>query len=380
MKRKKIDWGTVLVMAIFMVMGAAVGVFGGYLMGNFLKTQASFLQELMLIGVLLLVFFACSYLQVIIHEGGHLIFGLLSGYKFVSFRVGSHIFLKHNGKIVHRRFSIAGTGGQCLLDPPPMDDHGRFPLCLYNFGGAIAGVISAFFSGVFCILLWQNKFLFSLLAINAMIALVYAITNGIPLKVGGVANDGYNALCVQKDEWARRGFWLQLKINALQSSGVRLKDMPSCYFDVSQCGDLTNPLVASIAILDINKEHDLHNFELALQKAEQVLNSTPKLMQLYKNELNCEVLFYKIYLGGEAAEIESLYTKQLKKYITASKTYITRHRLIYAYNLLYKKDEQQAAKALVEFEKAAAKFPFPCEVESEREILRLIQNKAEQIK
>jgi hypothetical protein len=35
----------------------------------------------------LLFFFASFFVQIILHEAGHLVFGGLSGYRFVSFRI-----------------------------------------------------------------------------------------------------------------------------------------------------------------------------------------------------------------------------------------------------------------------------------------------------
>ena len=37
--------------------------------------------------ITILMLYAAILIQIIIHEGGHLVFGLLSGYKFSSFRI-----------------------------------------------------------------------------------------------------------------------------------------------------------------------------------------------------------------------------------------------------------------------------------------------------
>jgi len=57
-------------------------------------------------------------LQIVLHEGGHLLFGLLSGYRFVSFRIFNWTLIRQEGKFRLKRFGIAGTGGQCLMLPP----------------------------------------------------------------------------------------------------------------------------------------------------------------------------------------------------------------------------------------------------------------------
>ena len=56
-------------------------------------------------------------LQIVLHEGGHLLFGLLSGYRFVSFRIFNWTLIRQEGKFRLKRFGIAGTGGQCLMFP-----------------------------------------------------------------------------------------------------------------------------------------------------------------------------------------------------------------------------------------------------------------------
>ena len=57
-------------------------------------------------------------LQIVLHEGGHLLFGLLSGYRFVSFRIFNWTLIRQEGKFRLKRFGIAGPGGQCLMLPP----------------------------------------------------------------------------------------------------------------------------------------------------------------------------------------------------------------------------------------------------------------------
>ena len=63
-------------------------------------------------------------LQLILHEAGHYLFGRLTGYTFVSFRIDNYTWIKENGKLVLKRFKIPGTGGQCLMMPPKEDING----------------------------------------------------------------------------------------------------------------------------------------------------------------------------------------------------------------------------------------------------------------
>ena len=93
-----------------------------------------------LLAILILLF--SIFLQVLLHEGGHLVCGLATGYRFVSFRIFNLTFIRKDGKLCIKRFSLAGTGGQCLLTPPerPLED---IPTTLYNLGGVLANLLTA---------------------------------------------------------------------------------------------------------------------------------------------------------------------------------------------------------------------------------------------
>ena len=95
---------------------------------------------LMMFIFALAIAFVSLYIHLILHEAGHLIFGLLSGYDFVSFRIGSLILVKEEGRYKFKRYSLAGTGGQCLMSPPDYND-GNYPYVLYNLGGIIVNMI-----------------------------------------------------------------------------------------------------------------------------------------------------------------------------------------------------------------------------------------------
>jgi hypothetical protein len=71
-------------------------------------------------------------------------------------------------------------------------------------------------------------------------------------------------------------------------------------------------------------------------------------------------------------EIERLYTAKLKKYIKNSKTHLSKHRLMYAYEKLFTEDAEKAAKALKAFNKTCLAYPFAGDIECERELIGII--------
>jgi uncharacterized membrane protein YeaQ/YmgE (transglycosylase-associated protein family) len=106
---------------IFLLIGGICGFLGGFLgseRGTFDGEPGMMLLNIL--GVLICVYIA-TFVQIIVHEGTHLICGKFSGYDFVSFRIGSLMLIKENGHIKRKKFSIVGTGGQCLMMPPECD-------------------------------------------------------------------------------------------------------------------------------------------------------------------------------------------------------------------------------------------------------------------
>ena len=137
------------------IWGLAVGIGFGYLVGLLVGVLISgeslsvipqklgdlslgdgFVGFLISMAALLLVL----PVQIILHEAGHLVFGLLSGYKFVSFRVGAVTLIRRNGKYCVKKYRVIGTGGQCLLTPPDLPLE-KMPFFWYNAGGVIVNLL-----------------------------------------------------------------------------------------------------------------------------------------------------------------------------------------------------------------------------------------------
>lgn len=171
------------------VMGAA---FDGFMEGNNL---------LLVIGAELALFLVAYYLHLIIHEAGHFVAGLISGYGFSSFRVGSIMFIKENGQIKIKKHSVAGTAGQCLMVPPKMVD-GKFPVIFYNLGGALLNLLFAVIFVLLANIFDRSSLGYAFSVLMALAGLITAITNGIPLKLGMINNDGSNARELYKNEEA----------------------------------------------------------------------------------------------------------------------------------------------------------------------------------
>ncbi len=353
--------------------GGLVGAFGM----SYALDMSSNLPSHWILLLLLLEMYVAAYIQIIIHEAGHLLFGKLSGYRFASFRVFGLMLVKENDRIKAKRYSLKGTGGQCLM-LPPSDDWEHMPVLLYNLGGSLLNIISVgVFFGLFLLTkthLVSGLFFLCLIVVGAL----YALTNGVPLNTGTVVNDGHNAFHLGKDKGDRRAFWIQLQMVGGLSQGLRLKDMPDTWFTLLPDQNAASPLSASIEVFACNRSLDKLDLEETKTGINSLLKSSKGLLGLHRSYLMSDLIFCHLVTDRDRAEIDRLSTKDIKKYLRATLGSPATLRTIYAYDLLYKGDEAAAAKRLKQFEKVAKRHPYPCEIESERELLELIEHKLEQ--
>lgn len=374
-KKKKFHWQKWLFTIVFLGVGSVCG----YAIASYIDRMATAGQPigngLIPFGLMLLGLFAVLFLQIIVHEGGHLVFGLLSGYTFSSFRVGSFMVVKLDGKLRFKRLSLAGTGGQCLMAPPDLVD-GKMPFVLYNLGGSLLNLISA----ALCLLLYlpcrDLPYVPLFLLMGAIVGAAYALMNGIPLRLGAVDNDGYNALSMGKDPAALRAFWLQLKLNALIAQGVRLKDMPGEWFQFPDEAELKNSMTATIGVFACNRMMDAHQFQSARAAMEKLVTADTALIGLHKNLLTNDLLYCELLFENRPERLDRMLTKGQQKFMKAMKTYPSILRTAYAYALLAQKDEKKAEQIKEAFQKIGRSYPYPSDWESEGELMVLAEAKA----
>lgn len=362
-KKEKIK--SLLTVTIYMLFGGVVGSIVSAYFENFVdsytksdNTFGIFLESFAVIATLILSFF----IHLIIHEAGHLIFGLLTGYSFLSFRIGSYIVVKEEEKLVIKRYKLPGIAGQCLMIPPDTKN-GKSPFALYNYGGVILNLTASIIGIMIGVNL--NYPLKSILVAFSMAGFFMTLTNGIPIIIGGVPNDAHNILSIIKDKGAKESFFIQLKVHALQSQGLRLKDMPIETFKLEEDADLSKPLNTALRLIEYNWYLD----NLDLENAKKAINSFKpyfkKIAASYKYEINCERIFLELVGDCDRKLIDDLYDKNLKKYIKAARLMIGKKRLLMAYEAFYNNNKEKALEYYEELKASAREYPVKGEAEME---------------
>lgn len=365
--KKKANWKKYIIMALALLFGGACGYFLA-MYADAVAEPDDFWADFLILLLLSLYLAVC--LQIVIHEAGHLVFGLLTGYRFVSFRIAGAMWIRENGRLRFRRQSIAGTGGQCLMSPPDLTRDGRFPVVLYNLGGPLMN----FVTGLVCLegflLLRQEKGLLPVfLLMMAIAGVLFALINGIPMHSQLVDNDGYNALSLGKNPAAMRALWIQLKMNEQMAEGFRLRDMPQEWFVLPSGEEMKNSMTAALAVFACNRLMDEQRFEEANQLMEDLLEKDTAILGLHRALLNCDRIYCELILGSGRGTADRLFDENQKKMMKAMKTYLSVIRTEFTYALLAERDAAKAEKLRKRFEKSAKTWPYPGDVQSERELL-----------
>ena len=307
--------------------------------------------------------------HVLIHEVGHLVFGLLSGYRFSSFRIGNFMWIKENEHLKIKRLSIAGTGGQCLLVPPETAD-GKTPFALYHLGGSIANLVFALIFFALYLPLGNIIYLSTFLRMLSGFGFALALLNGIPMKLGLVNNDGHNALLFSKDRKALYSFCMQMRIVEQTSKGTRLKDMPEEWFSIPPIEEMKNSMSAALGVFACNRLMDNHLFDEADQLMEQLLG-IDSLLGLYRNMLVCDRIYCELIGKNQKNILDIMLDNPQKKFMKSMKKFPSVLRTEHAYALIVETDSDKAARILATFEKVARTYPYSCDIESERELINI---------
>ena len=130
-------------------------------------------------------------LHIVLHEIGHLVAGLFSGYQFIMFRLFNWVWIKTENGVSKRKQSIQGLLGQALMTPP--ENVVEPPMLLYHSGGLIVNFISALLLLV-AGLKSSNPRVTLFLFLSGLVAFLLFILNIVPQK----GTDGYNILQIRK--------------------------------------------------------------------------------------------------------------------------------------------------------------------------------------
>ncbi len=348
-----------------------IGMFCGIIIQKVASTMFTGTESIEFVLLIYVFLFAMMYvgivLQIAIHEAGHLVFGLLTGYHFVSYRIFSWIWIKQNDKIVLKRFNLGGTGGQCLLNPPG-DINDDYPVILYNLGGSIMNLFTALVFFILARVFAGQPIVWASFLMLAISGLGFGIANGIPVRMV-VNNDGWNTLDLIRNPMAKRAFWVQMKVAALTSNDVPLNKMPAEWFAIPEDKDLKNGIVTYIAtaaadrLIYEGKEDEAY----ALRK--DLLAKDTGMPELFRLLMKEENIFYELTHDYPLDDIKNAHDPQFTKSIRPFLTMLNVLKTECIYALVVENDIDKANMLQQQFDKVADSYPYAVEIHLERSLL-----------
>lgn len=353
---------------IFFILSLLAGFIIGRLFLSNMKAPGKGTNNLPMVFIILTIYILSFYVQMILHEAGHLIFGLLTGYRFLSFRIASFMWVKDNGKIRFCRYTLAGTGGQCLLAPPEWTQKG-IPYVWYNLGGVIMNLLCAVIGTVLYFFVSKDGLPGTVFICMIIVGIILALLNGLPLKTESVNNDGHNIVAISKNKDSLRAWWLMMKINEDVTYGIRLKDMPDTWFEIPAESTWKNVMQVDLAVFHANRLLDQGKIDECRELITRLFDADTAMQGIYRWMLGMDLVYCEL-LGEQKADIiENFNSKELKQLQSSMSKFPSVIRTQYAYYLLAKKDEKEANLYRSKFDKIAKNYPYRAEIASETELM-----------
>ncbi|MBO0439650.1 hypothetical protein [Candidatus Enterococcus ikei] len=349
MKKKVKKVGSIL---IEMCLGSAGGYFSVYLI---LKNNVHFSGLDIVIFILALII---SYIiHIIIHEAGHGIFGSMTGYKMVSYRIFSFMWVwQKDGSIAFRRFKVPGTLGQCLMAPPPYEK-GSFPFYLYLLGGVLANLISSLIVGL-------------LFVPHSMIAFAFVIAGGFifitnTLPIG--FNDGMSIKTASSSEQQQYLLYIQFEVNYQLNQGKTYIDLPESYFVLETAKPKQTYFNDYQQLLKIARFAEQHNWIELNKHMESLWSRLDDLISLYQVEVKKELIFALAITHPEDPRIANLWSDKKVK-MSLKQPLMSNKRIEAAYYYFVENDDNAALDFLKAGKTLVHKAPNPGDAKAEMKL------------
>lgn len=305
-------------------------------------------------------------IQIIFHEAGHMIGGLITGYRFLYFRIGSTTLVRTDNGFKIRKLRIPGTGGQCIMVPPEMEDR-DYPVVIYHLGGGLLNIILSLVAIVIIKTCNLNPVATGYLEIFSIVGIYLGIANLVPLKV--ISNDGANIFYLKNDLEERTALH---RILNDEEDIINGKEVEETSKNIDEA-DLSKTFIHGIFINNMEDRFYKMEFEKAKFIGEKLLEKA-KMNMTY--EFMVKTTLSTIYLVEGSVELseELLKDKSLKKYLK-NKDVLHVEILNYARErILEVRDGKKIRKRI---EKMEDKYIYPSHIKAAFEIIEKIDEVAD---
>lgn len=303
---KKFGW------VCYLICFLGLGVFLGFFISYLELFNAPTIKRTVVLVLLIPVAFIFLYFNVLFHEFGHYVFGKLTGYKFVSFRIASHVFYRDkDGNMKKTKNKVPGIAGQCLMyyDKPYTD---KLPFFWYNMGGVIFNIILFGLSFLVVYLGIENYFVSIFGAVSATISLFLGLSNFLPVIDH---NDGANMHNVIKNSDCKKSFYDQLNFSRALVLGIDMREVETQDYEFNS--------VSPVALSGYDIIYSKRILDGDIEKAGEIIayfeDNLDKISKNFRPMVTVEInnynAFYKKDYSKIASRIDEL-PKKIRKFLS----------------------------------------------------------------
>ncbi|OON92897.1 MAG: hypothetical protein ATN31_07630 [Candidatus Epulonipiscioides saccharophilum] len=339
------------------------GVLFGFIFGICLSMNTNEINTI-LFGIMLVT---TGLLQVVIHELGHLFFGILAGYKFVAIGFCGIAIYRYPDGYKLKKMIIPGVSGYCQMKPNRSVE--KTNVGLYLMGGVLANSISILISILLIIFTTVNGYILLLIVMNIVIGSLFIVLNWLPLKLG-ILNDGQQFKDTKNNKESRIILYKSMELTAEYIYGRMISEILSPEeLDTEESVQNINGFIYEL--MKVNGYYEKLDFNVAQEKLERLEQES--LPEMIKLEYSKEVFFVEIMKeNGDTDKIENLHG-ELKRYLKITKDQPSTQRVIYAYEILHKKDNKKANNAKKKFEQTLKGHPYLGAIKTENILIDYIE-------
>lgn len=302
------------------------------------------------------IFLVSIPLHVIVHEVGHLLTGLLSGYKFLMFRLFNQLWIQTDNGLSKRKQYIPGVLGQALMTPPEPNEGKQPPVLFYHLGGLLFNGLTAL---IFLIIGLQlaNPSIRYFFYVSATTAFFLLVTNALPIK----GTDGYNISQYLKVGVAKDETTMILYLYRDMVQGVPFQEIQK-KIDLDDFQDFSKPHTTTLYTLHAATYLEELDFEQARAIYSTLWSKKDQLFAAHQIEISFNYFFTLLLtdpLHPAVAEI-----RQTKPFNTYRKQKLADSYRIFAAEALYL--ENNRTKALDLLNKGQKQIPYAPTVSDEK--------------
>lgn len=197
-------------------------------------------------------FMLAMWPNVILHEAGHALAGVMSGQRVFALGIGRWRFERGQAGWRWRKAdAVRGIGGFAALAPGEGGCESRRDLAAYLLGGPLANLLTAALGMVLLYRCPLSPWLAAAVSGVSLSALFLGVVNLVPFRSHGWYSDGLNLLHVLRGGKVARLRLRMMHLVGLSLSGVRPRDWPGTLMPTAEAADVGDPLLAT-GILSLN--------------------------------------------------------------------------------------------------------------------------------